>query len=59
MMDETNSTVMQDGVTFVGTDLTKVARALLLWIQLVEAKLQQFQGEIALSQTTDNSCVWY
>lgn len=59
MMDETNSTIMQDGVTFAVTDLTQVARASLLWIQLVEAKLQQSQGEMAVSQTTDVSYGWY
>ena len=51
MMDETTPTITLDGTTYAVSDLTQVARDMLQSIQFVGAKLQQLQGEMAVSQT--------
>jgi len=51
MMDETTYTITLDGATYVVPDLTQTARDTLQSIRFVEAKLQQLQGELAVSQT--------
>jgi hypothetical protein len=50
-MNETTPTITLDGATYAVSDLTQVARDTLQSIQFVEARLQQLQGETAVSQT--------
>lgn len=50
-MDETTPTIKIDGATYAVSDLTEVARDTLQSLRFVEAKLQQLQGELAVSQT--------
>ena len=51
MMDETTPTITLDGASYAVSELTQTARDTLQSIQFVEAKLQQLQGELAVSQT--------
>lgn len=51
MMDETTPTITLDGTSYAVSDLTQTARDTLQSIRLVEAKLKQLQGELAVSQT--------
>jgi hypothetical protein len=50
-MDETTPTITLDGETHAVSGLTQVVRDTFQSIQSVEAKLQQLQGEMAVSQT--------
>lgn len=51
MMDETTPTITLDDANYVVSDLTQSARDTLQSHTLVEAKLRQLQGELAVSQT--------
>jgi hypothetical protein len=51
MVDQPTPTITLDGTTYSVSDLTQAARETLQSIQFVEAKLQQLQGEMAVSQT--------
>ena len=51
MMDETTPTITLDGASYSVSDLTQTARDTLQSLQFVEVKLQQLQGELAVSQT--------
>jgi hypothetical protein len=51
MTDETTPTITLDGASYAVPDLTQTARDKLQSLQFVEAKLQQLQGELAVSQT--------
>lgn len=51
MMDETIPTITLDDASYAVSDLTQMARETLQSIRFVEAKLQQLQGELAVSQT--------
>jgi hypothetical protein len=50
-VNDTNSTLTFGGQIYAMSDLPQVARDTLISIQFVEAKLQQLQGELAVSQT--------
>jgi hypothetical protein len=51
MTDETKPTITLDGMTYAVSDLTQTAHDTLQSIRFVEARLQQLQGELAVSQT--------
>jgi hypothetical protein len=51
MTDETTPTITLDGASYSVTDLTQTVRDTLQSLQFVEVKLQQLQGELAVSQT--------
>ena len=51
MTDETKPTITLDGMSYAVSDLTQTAHDTLQSIRFVEARLQQLQGELAVSQT--------
>jgi Family of unknown function (DUF6447) len=46
-----DQTLTFDGKVYAANDMSQVARDTLISIQFVEARLQQLQGEMAVSQT--------
>jgi len=51
MTDKTPAIITLDGTSYAVSDLTQAASATLQSIRFVEARLQQLQGELAVSQT--------
>ena len=51
MTDETTPMITLDGAGYAVSDLTQPARDTLQSLLFVEARLQQLQGEMAVSQT--------
>lgn len=50
-MNDNEQTLKLDGKVYAVTDLPQVAHDTLVSLQFVEARLQQLQGEMAVSQT--------
>ena len=50
-MNDTNSTLTLDGQIYAMSDLPQVAHDTLVSLQVVEVRLQQLRGEMAVSQT--------
>lgn len=51
MTDQENPSITLGGVNYAISELTQTARDTLQSIQFVETRLQQLQGELAVSQT--------
>jgi hypothetical protein len=51
MSDEIKPTITLDGASYAVSDLMQTAHDTLQSIRFVEARLQQLQGELAVSQT--------
>jgi hypothetical protein len=51
MMDKAKPTIALDGLTYALADLPQLAQEVVKSFQFVETRLQQLQGELAISQT--------